>query len=73
MVALPNSGKINVAVECSKCKNVYMLRVRPQDLEAWQNGKLIQDAMHYLSADDRELLMTRICGSCFDKMFGGES
>ena len=42
------------------------------DLDAWQNGTLIQDAMPYLSADDREILISGICGECFDNMFAGE-
>ena len=33
---------------------------------------LIQNAMPNLSADDRELLISGICGPCFDKMFPPE-
>jgi hypothetical protein len=35
----------------------------------WRNGKLIQDAMPTLSVDDREFLISGICGKCFDEMF----
>ena len=46
--------------------------VNLHDMGRWQNGSLIQDAMPYLSADERELLISGTCGTCFDKMFGSE-
>jgi hypothetical protein len=36
------------------------LPIREEDYMAWQNGALIQNAMPYLSSDDREFLMTGI-------------
>ena len=45
--------------------------VENDDYQSWQNGKLIQDAMPYLTISQRELLISGICGTCFDKMFGG--
>ena len=45
------------------------MKVVQGDYEAWENGKLIQDVMPYLSADEREVLISGICGPCFDKMF----
>ena len=45
--------------------------VNGQDVVDWKGGKYIQDAMPYLSADERELLISGTCGTCFDKMFGG--
>ena len=61
-----------VARQCVKCKNVHILLVNSDDLQQWKDGELIQDAMPYLSADERELLISGTCGTCFDKMFGGE-
>ena len=46
------------------------IHVFPDDVTDWQNGKLIQDAMPYLSADERELIISGTCGKCFDEMFG---
>ena len=39
----------------------------------WKDGKgYIQDILNYLSADDRELMLSETCGKCFDKMFPQE-
>ena len=43
--------------------------VSNHDLKRWEDGELIQDAMPYLSAGERELLISGVCGKCFDKMF----
>jgi hypothetical protein len=44
--------------------------VNSDDLQQWKDGELIQDAMPYLSADEREILISNICGLCFEQMFG---
>jgi hypothetical protein len=46
--------------------------VSNHDLKRWEGGELIQDAMPYLSAGERELLISGICETCFDKIFGSE-
>jgi len=71
MVAMKRE-KINLYAECRKCSEVLLVPVYFEDVEAWRGGKLIQDAMPYLSADERELLISETCGPCFDKMFGDE-
>lgn len=43
--------------------------VTEAQLEAWQGGQLIQEAMPHLSVDDREFLMTGITPEEWDKMF----
>ena len=58
------------AITCNSCQKSYDLMVNYKDVEAWMNGKYIQDAMPYLSADERELFISRTCGPCFDEMFG---
>ena len=55
---------------CRSCSESISLMVNGQDVVDWQGGKYIQDAMPYLSVDERELLISGTCGSCFDKMFG---
>ena len=61
-----------VAVDCIRCKETQHITTKTEDLDSWQNGELIQNAMPYLSADDREVLISGVCGTCFDNMFGGE-
>jgi hypothetical protein len=44
--------------------------VNPKDLSDWKSEKkYIQDAMPYLSAGEREILISKTCDECFDKMF----
>jgi hypothetical protein len=62
-------------VSCKGCGSSHTLMVNATDVANWEMGEYIQDAMPYLSADERELLISRTCGSCWDEMFGscGES
>ena len=57
---------------CISCKDTHILMVSNHDLKRWEGGELIQDAMPYLSAGERELLISGICETCFDKIFGSE-
>jgi hypothetical protein len=61
----------NIERGCNFCDNVYTLRVDMEDLAQWRIGTLIQVAMPYLTADERELLISGTCGRCFDRMFEG--
>ena len=66
------SDAVTVIVGCIKCAEPQHITVGQADLDAGQSGTNIQNAMPYLSADDREILFSGICGECFDNMFGGE-
>ena len=57
-------------VNCMHCDTREKIQVNYADFHAWKNGTLIQDALPYLDADQRELLISKTCGPCFDKMFG---
>ena len=61
--------KISVRVTCRQCRTTFEIKVVQADYERWQKGELIQRAMPYLSADDRELLISQTCPVCWDKMF----
>ena len=45
------------------------LPVTQEQLDAWQDGELIQRAMPHLTADEREFLMTGITADEWEKMF----
>ena len=66
------SDAVTVIVGCIKCADPQHITVGQADLDAWQSGTNIQNAMPYLSADDREILISGICGECFDKIYGVE-
>jgi hypothetical protein len=69
MVALTGREDAIVA-ECRICKTQHTLLVQITDFADWQLGGYIQDTMPYLSADERELLISQTCGDCWEKMFG---
>jgi len=56
--------------ECPFCGECYRILVREVDFAAWQGGELVQNAFPYLSADEREMLISGICPECWEKMFG---
>lgn len=61
-----------LAVNCVSCKGEKEVQVQQRDLEAYQEGAHVQHAFPYLSTGDRELLVSGICGDCFDKIFADE-
>lgn len=65
-----DQDKINLQVTCRHCGTTHNIRVGLDDLHAWQRGeKMVQDAFPYLSADKREILISRICPRCWDELF----
>lgn len=63
---------VTVRDNCVKCNRKVEFEVTSQEFKNWQDGMLIQRAMPNLNADQREFLMSGICGSCFDEMFRPE-
>lgn len=58
-------------VQCRMCGVSYSIMYNRDNMIDWLAGKdFIQDLMPYLSAAERELLISGTCGSCFDKLFG---
>jgi hypothetical protein len=63
---------LKVPTQCPECRQVSEVMVDPEDYAEWKQGVLIQNAFPYLSNEERERLITGICGKCWDKMFGEE-
>ena len=59
-------------VDCRICGDAHTILADEKDVCHWQDGSLIQDVMSYLTAEERELLISGTCGDCFDKMFPPE-
>lgn len=57
-----------IGIQCVHCGKIFEIVVNSLDFEIWDNGELIQNAFPYLSSDERELLVSGICGSCFEKI-----
>ena len=64
--------KILVGNRCPMCQSMNSVEVDDKDLIKWQNGESIQKAFPYLNANEREIIQTGICPTCWDKMFGIE-
>jgi hypothetical protein len=60
---------MRIATECLECKEKVTIYIIREDWERWKAGEQIQDAFPYLSINDRELLVSRICETCFDRLF----
>jgi hypothetical protein len=59
-------------VTCKNCKTTFQIFANREDVQSWMKGEsYIQDVLHYLSAGERELLMSGTCNSCWKEMFGG--
>lgn len=67
-----NYKEICVATYCPFCGKAHEVEVNEMDYLDWQDGMHAQDAFPYLSAEDREMLISGICPDCWDGMFGGE-
>ena len=60
---------ITLTATCLICKKKHYIAVPESGYIAWQNGARIQDALPTLSANERELFLSNMCGACFDKLF----
>lgn len=63
-------GWSEIEVKCPFCGEVSFVTVKTMDFIDWKNGKVAQKAFPYLSADEREVLISGICPNCWEQMFG---
>lgn len=62
--------KITINAQCIQCGAIKKIEVDEENYISWlKNEGNIQDLLPELSADERELLISSICGSCFDNIF----
>lgn len=60
-----------IETHCPLCYKTHEVAVDEFDFWDWQCGVHAQDAFPYLSADEREMLISGICPKCWQRMFGG--
>lgn len=64
---------LTVEIICPFCGAEHKVEVDYRDFVAWQyNGELAQNAFPYLTATEREQLISQICPKCQDAIFGTE-
>jgi hypothetical protein len=60
-----------VHARCVSCNTLHVLQIpesKWSDLNS-KSGGFIQDVLPNLSADERELLISGMCGKCFNTLF----
>jgi hypothetical protein len=67
------TGTIDVDATCSQCKRVVDYELPLDGWNAWLYGQLIQRCFPDMDADRRELLISGLCGTCFDDLFKEET
>lgn len=67
-----NLHEVCVVTYCPFCGKAHEIEVNEIDYLDWQDGELVQNAFPYLSADEREMLVSGICPDCWNGMFGQE-
>ena len=67
-----NYKEVCVVTTCPFCGRANEVEVNHLDYLDWQDGELAQDAFPYLSANEREMLISGCCSRCWDKMFWGD-
>ena len=64
-----NHKEVTVVTRCPCCGCGNFIEVNEDDYDDWCDGKLAQDAFPYLNADEREMLISGICPTCWGNMF----
>ena len=70
--ANPNpSGEKDTIIEgkCIVSQETVVIKANLKDIKSWINGKLIQEAMPYLTPGEREFLISGFSEKSFDKLF----
>ena len=67
-----NYKEVTIITRCPFCGRANEVAVNEADYLDWQDGVLVQDAFPYLSADEREMLISGICPTCWASTFGDE-
>lgn len=66
-----NRKEVTIVTACPICGHANEIAVNEEDYFDWSfDGALVQDAFPYLSADEREMLVSGICPTCWEKTFG---
>lgn len=65
-----NQDIITLKIKCNLCNTEYYIKVKKKDLELYNNSNIhIQNIFPYLTPGERELMISRICDDCFNKLF----
>lgn len=65
-----NNKEIIIVTPCHFCGHAHEIAVNEEDYWDWEDGTLTQVAFPYLSANEREMLISGYCPECWKKLFG---
>jgi hypothetical protein len=72
MVAATDNRTLLLDAQCWQCGQTFTVMVNNEDMVDWLSGSgPIEQILHYLTAGERELLISNTCGQCFDNLFSG--
>ena len=60
---------ITLQTTCPCCGSTNNIDVEKKDYENYQNGTFCQTAFPYLTAGEREMIITGICDKCWKRIF----
>lgn len=63
---------LELTIVCPFCGNFFSVAVREEDYIRYQEGALVQNAFPYLTATEREALVSGMCPACQNTYFGEE-
>jgi len=61
---------LTLSILCPICSNTHYVTVGEEGFAKWEKGELIQNAMPYLSATQREQIISNLCPKCQADIFG---
>ena len=60
--------QVKVKLTCARCSINHSINVDLADLQMWQSGaSFIEDAIPYISQEDREFFMSGLCSACYPR------
>ena len=75
IVMLDYGDHKNLIIQCPHCGKTSTLKLDVEKtklfdagMKAYKNGALVQNAFPFLTADERELLISGICSKCWSAM-----
>lgn len=71
---MANERNVTLLVTCRMCGTQHELKVTEASYLEYTspNRRYVQDIFSYLTADERELLISNTCNECWKRMFGDE-
>lgn len=67
-----NYKEVTVVTRCPMCGRGNFIEVNEDDYDDWSDGANVQTAFPYLSANEREMLVSGICPKCWSNMLPPE-